>query len=55
MFAHSADPMDAEDLLRTMECELHTAQCNDRKGSVWSLSFEGSSPVLMGVLPRHPR
>jgi hypothetical protein len=31
VFAHSADPMDAEDLLRTVERELHTAQCNDRK------------------------
>jgi hypothetical protein len=31
MFAHSADPMDAEDLLCTMERELHTAQCNDRE------------------------
>jgi hypothetical protein len=28
VFAHSADPMDAEDWLRTMERELHTAQCN---------------------------
>jgi hypothetical protein len=31
VFAHSADPMDAEDWLRTMECELHTAQCNDHE------------------------
>jgi hypothetical protein len=31
VFAHSADPMDAEDWLRTMERELHTAQCNDRE------------------------
>jgi hypothetical protein len=31
VFAHSADPMDAKDWLRTMECELHTAQCNDRE------------------------
>jgi hypothetical protein len=29
VFAHSADPMDAEDWLRTVERELHTAQCND--------------------------
>jgi hypothetical protein len=29
VFAHSADPMDVEDWLRTMEHELHTAQCND--------------------------
>jgi hypothetical protein len=31
VFAHSADPMDAEDLLRTVEQELHTAQCNDHE------------------------
>jgi hypothetical protein len=31
VFAHSADPMDAEDWLCTMERELHTAQCNDRE------------------------
>jgi hypothetical protein len=31
VFAHSNDPMDAEDWLRTMERELHTAQCNDRE------------------------
>jgi hypothetical protein len=30
-FAHSSDPMDAEDWLRTMELELHTAQCDDRE------------------------
>jgi hypothetical protein len=29
-FAHSTDPMDAEDWLRTVERELYTAQCNDR-------------------------
>jgi hypothetical protein len=31
IFAHSADPMDDEDWLRTVERELHTAQCNDRE------------------------
>jgi hypothetical protein len=31
IFAHSFDPMDAEDWLRTVECELHTTQCNDRE------------------------
>jgi hypothetical protein len=31
VFAHSADPMDAEDWLRTMERELHTAQFNDHE------------------------
>jgi hypothetical protein len=31
VFAHSVDPMDAEDWLRTVERELHTAQSNDRE------------------------
>ena len=31
MFAHSIDPMDAEDWLCIVERELHTAQCNDRE------------------------
>jgi hypothetical protein len=30
-FAHSADPMDAEDWLCAVERELHTAQCNNRE------------------------
>jgi hypothetical protein len=30
-FAHSSNPMDAEDWLRTVEWELHTAQCDDRE------------------------
>jgi hypothetical protein len=31
VFAHSVDPMDVEDWLRTVERELHIAQCNDRE------------------------
>jgi hypothetical protein len=31
VFAHSSDPMDAEDWLHTVEQELHTAQCDDRE------------------------
>jgi hypothetical protein len=31
VFAHSSDPMDAEDWLRIVERELHTAQCDDRE------------------------
>jgi hypothetical protein len=31
VFAHFADPMNTEDWLCTMQCELHTAQCNDRE------------------------
>jgi hypothetical protein len=31
VFAHSSDPMDAEAWLRTVERELHTAQCDDRE------------------------
>jgi hypothetical protein len=30
-FAHSSDPVDAEDWLRTVERELHIAQCDDRE------------------------
>jgi hypothetical protein len=36
VFTHSADPMDAEDWLRTVERELHTAQCNDREKVLYS-------------------
>ena len=36
VFAHSADPMDAEDCLSTLEQELHTAQCNDREKVLYS-------------------
>jgi hypothetical protein len=31
VFAHSSDPMDAEDWLCTVERELHTTQCDDRE------------------------
>jgi hypothetical protein len=31
MFAHCSDPMDTEDWLRTVERELHTAQCDNRE------------------------
>jgi hypothetical protein len=31
MFSHSADPMDAEDWLLTVERDLHTAMCNDQE------------------------
>jgi hypothetical protein len=31
VFAHSVDPMNAEDWLCTVERELHTAQCNDHE------------------------
>jgi hypothetical protein len=34
-FAHSSDPMDAEDWLCTVERELHTAQCDDREKVVY--------------------
>jgi hypothetical protein len=30
VFAHSTDPMDAEDWVCTVERELHTAQCDGR-------------------------
>jgi hypothetical protein len=35
VFAHSADPMDAEDWLRTVERELHTTQCDDREKVIY--------------------
>jgi hypothetical protein len=31
VFTYSADPMDVEDWLRTVEPVLHTAQCDDRE------------------------
>jgi hypothetical protein len=31
VFAHSDDPMDAEDWLRIVEHELHSTQSNDRE------------------------
>ena len=31
MFAHSFDPMDAKDWLRTVERELHTTKCDNRE------------------------
>jgi hypothetical protein len=36
VFAHSSDPIDAEDWLRTVERELHTAQCDDREKVLYS-------------------
>jgi hypothetical protein len=37
VFAHSADPIDAKDWLRTMERELHTAHCDDREKVLYGL------------------
>jgi hypothetical protein len=37
MFAHPANPMDAEDWLRIAEHELHTAQCDDREKVLYGL------------------
>jgi hypothetical protein len=37
IFAHSAEPMDAEDWLRIVERELYTAQCNDREKVMYGL------------------
>jgi hypothetical protein len=36
-FAHSSDPMDAEDWLCTVERELHTAQCDDKEKVMYGL------------------
>jgi hypothetical protein len=47
VFAHSADPMDAKDLLHTMERELHTAQCNDREKVLYgSRQLRGATQSL---------
>jgi hypothetical protein len=35
VFSHSADHMDTEDWLYTMERELHTAQCNNREKAMY--------------------
>jgi hypothetical protein len=35
VFAHSSDPMDEKDWLRTVERELHTAQCDDRENVLY--------------------
>jgi hypothetical protein len=52
-FAHSSDPMDAEDWLRTVERELHIAQCDDREKVLYGPRLLSSS-VMVGVLSRHP-
>jgi hypothetical protein len=31
MFTHAADPLEADDWLRTMERQLNIAQCDDRQ------------------------
>jgi hypothetical protein len=42
VFAHSADPMDAEDWLCTVERELYTTQCNNREKVLYGpLSAKG--------------
>jgi hypothetical protein len=55
VFAHSTDPMDAEDWLHTVEHELHTTQCNDHEKVLYGPPpAKESSIVLVGVLPHHP-
>jgi hypothetical protein len=60
VFAHSADPMDAEDWLRTVEHELHTAQCNNREKVLYgprqlreqhSLGGSPTSPPMLTLKP----
>jgi hypothetical protein len=46
VFAHFADPIDTEDLLRTVECELHTAQCNDREKVLYGLRCGGTAQII---------
>jgi hypothetical protein len=39
MFAHSVDPMDVKDWLRTVEWEVHTTQCNEREKVLYGLDL----------------
>jgi hypothetical protein len=43
VFADSVDPMDAEDWLRTVERELHTAQCNDKENVLGPRLLRGAA------------
>jgi hypothetical protein len=54
VFAHSADPIDAEDCLRTVERELHTAQCNDREKVLYGPRQLRGQPSLGGSLTLPP-
>jgi hypothetical protein len=55
VFAHSSDPMDAEDWLRTVERELHTAQCNDREKVLYGpRQLRGAQHNLGGSLTLPP-
>jgi hypothetical protein len=45
VFAHSVDPMDTGDWLRTVERELHTAQCNDHEKVLYGpRQLRGAAP-----------
>jgi hypothetical protein len=56
VFDHFADPMDAEDWLRTVERELHTAQCNDREKVLYGPRLlRGAAQSWWEVLPLNPR
>jgi hypothetical protein len=53
VFAHSADPMDAEDWMRTMERELHTTKCDDREKVLYGPSVLGEQ-LCLGGSPTSP-
>jgi hypothetical protein len=55
-FAHSTDPMDAKDCLRTVERELHTAQCNVHEKVLYGplLLREHHSPGASPTSPPMP-
>jgi hypothetical protein len=52
-FAHSSDPMDAEDWLHTVERELHTAQCDDREKVLYGPRLL-SGALSLGGSPTSP-
>jgi hypothetical protein len=52
VFAHSIDPMDTEDWLRTVEWELYTAQCSDIEKVMYGPRLLRGA--AQGVLPSHP-
>jgi hypothetical protein len=54
VFAHSTDPMDAEDWVHTVERELHIAQCNDREKVLYGPRLLRGATQSWWVLPHHP-
>jgi hypothetical protein len=53
VFAHSSDPMDVEDWLRTVERKLHTAQCDDREKVLYGPRLLRGAAQSWWELSRH--